>query len=76
MACATFRSRVDKVVAYMRDEKYGYMLRWIDVITDVAQSQQQRFPDTETKEHVLRTYEEARARYEQVIVDAVSHEAK
>ena len=26
---ATFRARVDKGIAYMRDEIYGYMLRWV-----------------------------------------------
>lgn len=50
-----------------------YMCVWIDRLADIARTQSDRFPDEEARDGVLRTYAEARARYEAIIAGAQRH---
>ncbi len=50
-----------------------YMLRWVDHLAAIAKSHPEHFPDTETKQATLTIYAEARARYEQVIEQAIQN---
>lgn len=47
-----------------------YMLRWIDRLTSIAQSDQHPFPDNDTRREVLDTYAKSQAVYEQILRDA------
>lgn len=61
----------NKPIAFVEDAEY--MLRWIEVLTDIAQSQPDRFPTTAAQEDLLATYGEARVKYEQIVNDAKRH---
>ncbi len=61
----------EKPTAFAEDATY--MLRWIQILDDIARSQPDRFPSTAARQGVLADYEEARTRYEQVIQDAQRH---
>lgn len=50
-----------------------YMCVWIDRLTNIAETQPDRFPDEEARGGVLATYAEARARYEEIIAEAQQH---
>jgi hypothetical protein len=61
----------DHPTAFAEDAEY--MLRWIHVLTDIARSQPDRFPTSAARADVLTTYAEARAKYEQIIMEAKRH---
>lgn len=61
----------DKPTASAADARY--MLRWIDRLVEVAESEPGRFPDIEARDTVLTAYAEARIRYEQIIDLAQEH---
>ncbi len=61
----------EKPTAFAADA--NYMLGWIKILTDIANSQPDRFPSTTAQQEVLADYEEARRRYEQIIRDAQRH---
>jgi len=54
-------------------EDARYMLRWIDRLVEIAESQPERFPDADVRNAVLSTYAEARAGYEHIIEIAERH---
>lgn len=47
-----------------------YMLRWIDHLVEVANSEASRFPNDDARQSVLTIFGEARAKYEQIIETA------
>ncbi len=53
-----------KPIASKNDARY--MLRWVDILTNIAKSKPDHFPDTETREATLKIYAEARLRYETI----------
>jgi hypothetical protein len=61
----------EKPTAFAEDATY--MLRWIQILDDIARSQPDRFPSATARQEVLANYEEARTRYEQIIQDAQHH---
>jgi hypothetical protein len=50
-----------------------YMLRWIDHLAEVANSDPSRFPNDDARQSVLTIFGEARAKYEQIIEVAQIH---
>lgn len=63
---------VDKKPTASADDA-RYMLRWIDHLAEVANSDPTRFPHADARRSVLTIYEEARVKYEQIIEDAQTH---
>ena len=61
----------EKPTAFAEDATY--MLRWIQILDDIARSQPDRFPSTAAQQEVLEDYKAARTRYEQIIQDAQRH---
>jgi hypothetical protein len=61
----------EKPVAFAEDARY--MLRWIDVLEDIARTNSDRFPSTALQDDVLADYDEARAKYLQIVRDAEFH---
>lgn len=54
-------------------EEALYMLRWVAVLDSIARENPGRFPSKSVQESVLADYEEARAVYAQILVDARRH---
>ncbi|MFT4638560.1 MAG: hypothetical protein ACI8T1_001881 [Verrucomicrobiales bacterium] len=61
----------EKPIAYAEDARY--MLRWIDVLENLLHSQPNHIPNETAKLHVLKNYQEARLRYDEIIRAAQTH---
>lgn len=61
----------EKPVAFADDAEY--MLRWINILADIARTHGDRFPSKVVQQEVLENYNEARTIYLKIIQNAQSH---
>lgn len=58
----------EKPTAFPEDARY--MLGWLDRLVEIAESQPNRFPDSDAQRAVLTSYSLARSRYQRIVNDA------